>query len=63
MLSWIRGSSLRREAEEKNGDTAARRTRCFSYEVVPKMESKFAKAWDHVGGLSRLVCAPAKRTS
>lgn len=63
ILSWIKGSSFLSEDVENKGLSAARRMRCFSWEMVPKIESMFVNAWDQVGGLSRLVWAPAKRTS
>ena len=63
MFSWIRGSSLRSEVEEKSGFRAARRMRCLLCDIVPNIESMLEKAWDQVGGLSRFVCAPAKRVS
>ncbi len=63
MLSWIVGSSFRREAVEKNGATALRLRRCFSWEMVAKTESPPPNACDQVGGLSRLLGALAKSTS
>jgi hypothetical protein len=48
---------------EKNRATAFRRRRCLSCEIVPKIESKPLNACDQVGGLSRLLGAPAKSTS
>lgn len=63
ILSWIKGSILRIEAEEKNGATAERRRRWDSCLMVPNMESCPPKAWDQVGGLSRFEGAPVNKTS